>query len=366
MASARILAVDDHPPSIELAEAYLLPEGYQVESASDGDEALAMVEASPPDLILLDVLMPRLDGYQVCEALKAREDTRLIPIIMVTSLKDKTDRIKSMEVGADDFLSKPVDKLELLIRVRSLLRIKRLHEDLDHSYRELKTSESAREYLLQMIVHDLKNPLTVVEANLEMMEMKGLVDCQQYLDMSRTHSRQLYHMIQDLYDVSRKEKRELTLNPKSVVFSEVVDSCIQELAAPARYLGKEIEVELESDLPTLEGDRELLYRLLFDLIANAQHYTPQGDKVVLRARLEDDLLQVEIESAGEPIPAEHQASVFEVAGQIETGGLASRGLRLPFCKIAVEAHGGRIWSEAEGRRGMTICFSLPLAQKAAD
>ena len=364
MASARILAVDDHPPSVELAEAYLLPEGYVVDSASDGDEALELVETSPPDLILLDVLMPRLDGYRVCEALKGREDTRLIPIIMVTSLKDKSDRIKSMEMGADDFLSKPVDKLELLIRVRSLLRIKRLHEDLDHSYRELKASESAREYLLQMIVHDLKNPLTVVEANLEMMEMKGLVDCQQYLDMSRTHSRQLFHMIQDLYDVSRMEKDEWVPNRKAVDFAEVVDSCLQELAAPARYLGKEIAVELGAGLPTLKGDRELLYRLLFDLIANAQHYTPQGEKVVLRAIPDGNQLRVEIEGGGDPVPAEHETRVFEVAGQVETCGLASRGLRLPFCKMAVEAHGGKIWSEAEGRRGLTICFTLPVGQKA--
>ena len=129
--NSRILVVDDIVPNLELLEAHLISEGYQVETAANGREALESVEKSLPDLILLDIQMPIMDGYQVCEKLKGDEHTRLIPIVMITALRELEDKIKAIDAGADDFISKPFNKLEVLARVRSLLKVKSLNDQLD-------------------------------------------------------------------------------------------------------------------------------------------------------------------------------------------------------------------------------------------
>jgi putative two-component system response regulator len=129
--NSRILVVDDVEPNRELLEAHLISEGYQVETACSGQEALEAVQTRAPDLILLDIQMPGMNGYQVCEKLKGDEKTRLIPIIMITALKEMEDKIRAIEAGADDFITKPFNKLEVLARVRSLLKVKYLNDQLD-------------------------------------------------------------------------------------------------------------------------------------------------------------------------------------------------------------------------------------------
>lgn len=147
----KILVVDDVPVNVQLLTTYLTSVGYEVVTARDGQEALDQVAATLPDLILLDVMMPKLNGFEVCERLKSDPITRIIPVIMVTALNEIEDKIKATESGADDFVSKPFNKLELLTRVKSLLRIKQLHDELSAKVREL---ELARERLRQLAITD--------------------------------------------------------------------------------------------------------------------------------------------------------------------------------------------------------------------
>lgn len=135
---SRVLVVDDNIQNVELLEAHLLAAGYKVLKAYDGEEALKVVEEGDPHLILLDVMMPKLDGYKVCKILKAKEETRFIPIVMITALKELEDKIKGIEAGADDFLTKPFNKPELLTRVKSLLRVRHLRDELDRRKEEEK------------------------------------------------------------------------------------------------------------------------------------------------------------------------------------------------------------------------------------
>lgn len=130
---SRVLIVDDNVQNVELLRTYISAEGYEVDEAFDGEEALVKVAANPPDLILLDVMMPKLNGYDVCSQIKKDEKTRFIPIIMVTALSELEDKIKGLDAGTDDFISKPFNRYELLARVRSLLRIRHYYADLDHS-----------------------------------------------------------------------------------------------------------------------------------------------------------------------------------------------------------------------------------------
>jgi diguanylate cyclase (GGDEF)-like protein len=147
----KILVVDDVAVNVQLLTTYLTSVGYEVATARDGEEALDKVVEAQPDLILLDVMMPKLNGFEVCERLKTDATTKIIPVIMVTALNEIEDKIKATESGADDFVSKPFNKLELLTRVKSLLRIKQLHDELRAKVREL---EQARERLRQLAITD--------------------------------------------------------------------------------------------------------------------------------------------------------------------------------------------------------------------
>ena len=151
MPSSRILVVDDVPVNIQLLVTYLAAEGYDVVSAKDGHDAMKAVKEHQPDLILLDVMMPKMNGFKVCEAIKSDDATKFIPVILVTALNELEDKVKGMNSGADDFLAKPFNKLELLVRVRSLLRIKHLHDELQEKVIELQRT---KEELRQLAITD--------------------------------------------------------------------------------------------------------------------------------------------------------------------------------------------------------------------
>ncbi|NOY58973.1 MAG: PleD family two-component system response regulator [Calditrichaeota bacterium] len=147
----KILVVDDIPVNIQLMQKYLSPAGYEILFARNGEEALVEVENGKPDLVLLDVMMPKMDGFETCRILKNNDKTKYIPIIMVTALNEIEDKVKGIEAGADDFITKPFNKLELLARTKSLLRIKRLHDQLQEKVFQL---EQAKERLRELAVKD--------------------------------------------------------------------------------------------------------------------------------------------------------------------------------------------------------------------
>lgn len=133
MANPRVLIVDDNPVNVELLKAQLKPYNYTLDSAYDGEEALIKIQQNPPDLVLLDLMMPKISGYEVCRAIKQNKDTQFIPVIVITALSELDDKLKAIELGADDFLVKPFNKLELTTRIKSLLTLKALHDDVDRS-----------------------------------------------------------------------------------------------------------------------------------------------------------------------------------------------------------------------------------------
>lgn len=143
--SSRILIVDDNQQNCELLDAYLADEGYQIEMVYDGQQTLDSVARQHPDLILLDIMMPRLSGYEVCHRLKSSPETRTIPILMITALAEMSDIEKGIDAGADDFLTKPINKLELITRVRSLLRVRHLTNDYERLLEHVRNVESQRD-----------------------------------------------------------------------------------------------------------------------------------------------------------------------------------------------------------------------------
>ena len=301
-----------------------------------------------------------MDGYEVCRKMKEDEATRFIPIVMVTALKELEDKIKSIESGADDFLTKPIVKIEMLTRIKSLIRVKRLHDELEKSYQDLKDLEKTKENLTQMIIHDLKNPLTGIKANLEIVAMEELHDTKECLDAAQRSADLLHNMIQDLLDISKLEEGKLTLMREAVSVGDLADEAKLEIDAPAQAEDKEIKLAIPPDLPTVAMDKVLIYRVISNLLLNAVKHTGRGGIITLGARIDGDEILIEVVDNGHGIPAEFLDTIFEKFGQVETRQRAGTGLGLTFCKMAVEAHGGRIRVESKEGEGSTFSFALPL------
>ena len=359
MAKSTVLVVDDNPQNLELLEAYLIPEDYNVLTALDGLEALKQVEEVSPDIVLLDVMMPHMNGYEVCQKLKNDETTRFIPVVMVTALKELDDKIQSIEAGADDFLTKPINKLELLTRIKSLIRVKHLHDDLEKSYRDLMELENTKDHLTQMIIHDLKNPLTGIKANLEIVGMEELRETQECLDAAQRSCDLLFNMIQDLLDISKMEDGQLTLNKEPCNLEEIIGASAKEFEVTSLAENKEIVLEMSPDLPPLNCDRNLLYRTMSNLLINAIKYTGRGGTITVHALVVEGSFQVRVEDTGQGIPDEYLEKIFEKFGQVESRSRSGTGLGLTFCRMAVEAHQGRIWVESEEGVGSRFIFEIP-------
>ncbi len=378
MANGSVLLVDDDPRNVRLLEGIFRADGYAVEKAYSGPEALASVAGSRPDLILLDVMMPQMSGNEVCEKLKGDPSTRAIPIILVTALNSIEDKVSGLDGGADDFVSKPVNRVELLAKARSLLRVKALHDELaaaktalEQSNGELRRLEGLKESLVQMIVHDLKNPLTAIMGNLEL----ALTSAAKHPDRaaeraarSLDSARGMMRMILDLLDISRIEEDRLPLKPEPVLLGELFEHCRTELDGLVRTAGVSLTLEMASNLPPVVADRSLIGRVVANLLSNAVKHTPSGGTITLGAAAEPAGTVIVVRDTGDGIPVDYLPHIFDKFGplHLRQGTPVDRGLGLAFCKLAVEAHGGRIEVDSHPGKGTQFRVVLPPLPSGAE
>lgn len=362
----KILCVDDEPKNLKLAADLLRLWGYEVLTVGDGKAALEVLKAAKPDLILLDIMMPKLDGYEVCRRIKSAKETQFIPVVMLTALSEKEDRIKSIETDADDFISKPFDKEELKARVKSLLRIKSLRDKLEESYEKLKQLESLKDSLTHMIIHDLNNPLTGITGNLQLLQMeigKTLGDEQRNsLEAALLSGEDMKRMIENLLDINKMEEGKIKLRREDFKLDEAAREVVERMRPLALWENKSIFLEAGGQLPEISADKELVKRVIANLINNALKHIPQKGAIQVRAVFKSDerVFYLRVEDNGEGIPKEYLEKVFDKFAQVEDKmAKAGRGLGLTFCKLAVEAHGGKIWVESEFGKGSVFTFTLP-------
>ncbi len=356
--TARILVVDDSPESINLLVYFLKPAGYEVLTAEDGPEAIEIVEKTPPDIILLDIMLPTIDGYTVCERLKKNPRTQHIPIIMITALKELKDKIRALEAGADDFITKPFENVELLARVKSLLRIKRYHDELIRQNEKLKRQQKAlrREDLLKkeltnLIVHDMKNPLFVIQGNLQMIEMTRSssenVDMRVYTERIMRGSRSLLRMILNLLDISRLEQKSMEIEPVPTNLNVMLNEVVESLKDIPEHQNKTVLMKLYEEFSQVYVDKDIFERVLDNLLNYVFQNTPEYLSILIETeKNEREQVLLKVTHDGKPIPARFRKKIFLKNAQPElkkAGFKPARGLGLIFCRMAMEAMGGKIY-----------------------
>ncbi len=363
-----VLVVDDDERNRLLLGDLLASRGYRILTAENGEEALRLVKEEDPDVVLLDIMMPGVDGIEVCRRIRRNEETALLPVIMVTALAEREPRVRSIEAGADDFLTKPIDPAEVVLRVRNAAHRKHLMTALRRSIEEQKRLEQLRNDLVHMLVHDLRSPLTGMLAFLDLLESSELSEATRNdVRTIKTAARNLTEMISAILDVSRLESGRMPLNRESCDPKDLIQKAVQRLGRGLSGAG--VTVEVGPGVTSVECDRQLVERVIINLLANALKYTPKDTSVIVRALPAEDGLRIEVEDTGPGVPPDMQERIFDKFAQVETRrkGRApySTGLGLTFCKLAVEAHGGRIGVDSQVGHGSTFWFVLPTARHGA-
>ncbi|EDY21396.1 response regulator receiver sensor signal transduction histidine kinase [Chthoniobacter flavus Ellin428] len=363
-----ILVVDDTPANLQLLTGMLKERGYKVRPVPSGKLALLAAKNAPPDLILLDINMPELDGYEVCTQLKRDERTRDVPVLFISALNETMDKVLAFGVGGLDYITKPFQFEEVDARVAAHLKLRRLQLDLAVRNRELQRNneelrrlQELRDNLTQMIVHDLRSPLTGIFGTYELLALEAdklSPEIQKMIELSQGSLDQILSMINSLLDVSKIEAGELQLH-----------RCDCDLVALAREAAdmlagiggkRRVLIEPESENLRLSIDRDLIFRVLQNLLGNALKFTKPAGEIRVRLERRNDRVRVSVIDNGPGISPEYHRRIFEKFGQVECATTRTgTGLGLTFCRLVIEAHGGAIGVVSAMGKGSTFWFELP-------
>lgn len=363
----RILAVDDTPDNLILVQTILESEGYEIDLAADGFTALVKIEQSPPDLILLDVMMPGMDGYEVTRRTRnnPKPNISYIPILLITAFHESSV-VAGLDAGADDFIRKPFDTDELLARVRSLLRLK-------HSLDEQKKMARQREDFVSRLTHDLRTPLVAADRMLGLFQQETFCpispEMKQAIAVMIRSNQNLMQMVNTLLEVYRLEAGKKTFNDEVCNLPEIIEEVSNELTPLAKEKNLVIKIDTsqldchKESAGVVMGDSLELRRVFNNLIGNAIKFTDTGGiEVCLGEKCADsqgqDCVVVQVTDTGYGIAPEDQAFVFERFRQGRNKRSGS-GLGLHLSRRIVEAHGGTITLSSEIGRGSVFTVTLP-------
>lgn len=364
-----ILIVDDTPDNLRLLSATLGDRNYEVQCAINGQLALMAVKNNPPDLILLDIKMPQMDGYEVCSALKIMPEVAEIPVIFLSALDDVLDKVKAFSVGGVDYITKPFQVEEVLARVENQLTIRRLQRQLKHQNsrlkqlnEDLKRSNQELEQFAYIVSHDLQQPLQTITGFAELMlTLKSQIqfeeEAEEYVLPILDEGVRLQELIKNLLHYSRvgTKRHPFEMTDCNVLLSETLTNLHLAIAESNAIINHD-------DLPTVFGDRVQLGQLFQNLIGNALKYHRPGvsPKITISALEKEKMWQFGIHDNGIGIPAEQGDRIFQIFQRLHTSReYPGNGIGLAICRKIIDRHGGRIWVESEVGVGTSFYFTLP-------
>ncbi len=359
-----ILIVDDEPGNLQLM-GQILREDYDVSFAINGEKALELVEKISPDLILLDVMMPKINGYEVCQQLQENQKTKKIPVIFVTTKDQEEDETKGLELGAVDYISKPVSASIVKARVKNHLELKQAREEVERQNERLKVLLQMREDMGNMIVHDMRTPLSSILGYTQLLSMRDgvLPQFSSYLKSILNAGNSLNSFINDLLVLAKTENEKLSLNYSQVEIKSLLEE-IKNIHNPSAELKKINLLVVTPEEPcTIKVDAKLFHRVLDNLITNALKFTQPNKSIILRAEyLENHSKQARFQviDEGPGIPPEQREQIFDKFAimQLKKKGVSQIGLGLAFCKVAIDAHEGEIFMTANEPQGSIFTIEI--------
>jgi len=353
-----ILIVDDSNANLQILGSILRKKDYRVGIAKNGPQALRFANKKPPDLILLDIMMPEMDGFEVCRDLKKEEKTKDIPVIFISALTDTAEKIKGFRSGGVDYITKPFHQEEIFARVDVHLKLK-------YSQEQLQTANLAKDKFFSIIAHDLRAPVGNLGNGLDLIVKKfGEYEDEKKLRLMnqlRHSAKRVCDLLENLLYWARSQRNEIDYRPENIDLRKIVEENIRLFSGIAKDKSVFLHSEISEDIPAY-ADADMAMLIVRNLISNALKFTDESGEIRVKAVSGGYFAEVSVADSGVGISKEDMKKLFNFNRHFTTYGTRNEkgsGLGLVLCNEFVRKNGGEIWVRSEDGEGSEFKFTLP-------
>jgi signal transduction histidine kinase len=364
-----ILIVDDNPHNLEVLGKFLKDRNYEIEFATNGLSALDWLSNRQFDLILLDINMPGMDGFEVCKRIRSDKSMDFIPVIFLSAETEREKIIEGFEIGGQDYVTKPFDSKELLVRIRTHLALKESLENLEIEKERAQSADRVKSAFLATMSHELRTPLNSIIgfSGILLKEKHGPLTGEQKKQLSivQNSARHLLSLINDILDISKIESGQLQLNKHIFDLKDVINNAVETTRPFAEKKNLKIIVSVDKNIKKIKSDALRVEQILLNLLNNAIKFTESGSVSIISV-IEGNYIKIKVIDTGTGIESEKIESLFKPFVQIDTGLTRQNegtGLGLSICKRLTEMLNGKIEVESEPGKGSTFTVYLPLSAK---
>lgn len=366
--NATILIVDDNPNNIKVIAIILRTLKYKIVIATNGEQAIDLVEQTRPDLILLDVMMPKIDGFETCKIIKSKSENENIPVIFITALTDSDSLVKGFRVGGVDYITKPFNKDELVSRVKTHLDLKLTRDRLIQTTNHLEELNALKDKMFSVIGHDLRSPLSSVKMTLEFLsQVKKSEDdpFAENINIMLKTTDEVFGLLENLLGWAKSESGNLNINKEVLKLDDIVFSI--HMLNKGNIAQKNINFETDvTTSDTIFADLNTFKIVLRNLVSNSIKFTPDGGTIKILSEYKDDKVRITVADNGVGIEEENISKLFNPAIHHTTYGTKSEagsGLGLTLCHDFIVKNDGRIWVESKLGKGTQFHIELPIDDK---
>lgn len=365
----KILIVDDVISNVLLLKILLTNEKFQVCTANNGRACIEMTKKEHPDLILLDVMMPDINGFDTAVILKKDPETKDIPIIFLTALNSPQDLVHGFQVGANDFLTKPFNKEELVMRVTQQISLVAAKRIIEKQNAELKATLSNRDKMYSVIAHDLRSPMASIRMVLNLVVQSASVETvgpelYMLLDQANRESEEVHDLLDNLLKWTKSQTGRLNVVLQDLDLNDIVPGVVEIFEMIANTKNIKLELKKPDEALKVHADNDMLKTVLRNFMSNAVKFSPENSTIQIAMAKEGDFARVSVKDQGVGIAADRLGSIFHKGETTYgTGGEEGSGLGLQLCQDFARKNGGDCYVESVEGQGSTFSFTIPILKE---